>query len=340
MTDAEVEDAVEKIMKILTKHGEKSIAFINVDNAARKVANLAADRLAENGLIRRPRCSRDAAHSTDLVLKDFASIAIIKLLYKYVNEMYSFVSIDRIDSICDAMIGEGAIAHVPKAQKNADTRFHGLVDYFSSMRDQKEFLSLVVNHPLYQQYYNERSSSRQQSLDDMFDRINNKMWKRLELACLLMTPFKKAIKFLSGSNTPGSALLYIVQALVNETRKTLEISGFASIMGDGTIAEIMDILDVRCNLDCKDPAGPKVGILEDHNAWLVFTDPYGDELPCMVDGNHAAIVTAMINYYIPGDSPKAEADRRSIRQEYMVSTIVLCTYIYITYISWDHALLT
>ena len=61
----------------------------------------------------------------------------------------------------------------------------------------------------------------------------------------------------------------------------------------------------------------KVGILEDHNAWLVFTDLHANELPSVVDGNHAAIVklTAMVNFYIPGDSPKAEADRRSIRQE-------------------------
>ena len=326
VTDAEVDDAVDKVMNILARHGEEAIAAINVDNGARAVAASAIERLTTERGLPPIVLNRDFVHTVDLVAKDFDRLLFIVQLKKVLDKIFAFVSIDRIDSIRLLMTSEGAIPFAAKAKKNAETRMHGLVDYFESMLAQKEFLLAVTSHPACQKYYGERSSDRKSSLDELFDDcVTTKVFKMVAVSIKLLRPIKLAVKFFSDANAPISAAVLMVQALQNELNAVTSLQYFDRVMGGGAKSEIDELMSSRFNLDLEDTAGRKVALLDRHHGMAALVDPFLGDLgaPSLMTVDRATLAKEMISCFVA--EPGAEGDdlRRALWMEFQVCSLVL-----------------
>lgn len=317
VTEAETDDAVNKVLAVIARHGEASVASINVDNAARPVAKAAIDRLRDEANLSPIILNHDLAHTVDLWAKDMSEFIFVIRLMKNLDKVFSFVSTDRIDSIRLEMISEGTIPYAEKAKKNADTRMHGLVDYLRSLYAQKAFLSAVQIHPSYTKYYDERSNNRKAALDELFDDvITTRLFKQIALLCRILKPLKDAVKFFSGGNAPVSAAVLVAQALRNELNSVIGLPSFDSTMGEGASAEVSAMLESRCNLDLEDTPGRKVAMLSSFHGWANALDPFMVELgaPSMVEVDRATLIKEMICFFVP----ECEDTRRALWMEYQV----------------------
>ena len=94
-------------------------------------------------------------------------------------------------------------------------------------------------------------------------------------------PLKQVHGIVCRSDVPLSAYPALIQALRNELNRGLntgEAGDFDKLLGDGPAREIIDMLQVRFNMDGRQPAGQKVGLLDCYH-WMCFiVDPFSGSL--------------------------------------------------------------
>ena len=78
------------------------------------------------------------------------------------------------------------------------------------------------------------------------------------------------------THVPLSAYPIAVQALRNSINKGLnaEEGKFDRLLGEGARAEVADMIRGRFNMDGTPPSGAKVWLLDKHQIWTWYCDPF------------------------------------------------------------------
>ena len=327
VTQKEADDALRVALDIKASLGGAQIASLPVDNAAKLVAGMVANRLDEPALV-----SRDPSHCVDLLSKDASTTKSILAVLEMAKDLINFLKIDRINGIRETAILEGRIGRGPKVQIFSDTRMNGIHDMLRSTAKQKQFVDVIRTERQFQEYYNERTRSKKDKIDTLLRRCSQHFWDRIDFACRFTGPFKRVHKLLSKETYPLSCYVLLVQALKNEIDSVIQSGETCNnMLGDGADLELGEMVRVRFNMDGKDPSGKKVGLLDEHQLWCFLCDPFGHEWRSefLLEGFLTAHTKKMIEHFIPGDDAGAISKRASVKKEFMVSGFQQVCFIFI-----------
>jgi hypothetical protein len=269
-TDAEVRDALE-VCKRAKEEFMANIASIPVDNAAKAVYTRVADSLIESCLT-----SRDPAHCADLLSKDLATCPIVKDILVEANEVYKFVSIDCIDSICIQAKQQCHLPEATAAVNKVNTRMNLIHDFVRGAQNQGTFIAYLPTCDPFKKYYDKRTTQEKAKIDGFFQRCNHMRWERMDfLTSSLTVHFKRLHKVCCMSSVPLSAYILLCQAMRNEINKGLnaENGKFNRLLGKGAAQQVVNMIKPRFNMNGENPDGRKVGLVDPHQIWAFMADP-------------------------------------------------------------------
>jgi len=163
---------------------------------------------------------------------------------------------------------------------------------------------------MFQDYYNERDSKRQRSLDTALGIVGRDFWMKLEHSAKWFDVIEHATKLVSQNDFPMSAYLPLVQALRNGFNAVLRNEGgrpFDEIFCDGARSQLVDFVRARFNMDGEDPEGRKVGLLDNYQVWAFLADPHRELLPkaVYIDPSTARCLNDMIKFFCPDKDEQA-----------------------------------
>ena len=143
-------------------------------------------------------------------------------------------------------------------------------------------------------------------------------------------PLKQIHGIVCRSDVPLSAYPELIQALRNELKRGLntdEAEDFDKLLDDGSARETADMLRVCFNMDGRQPAGQKVGLLNRYH-WMCFIiDPFSGSLRSNLHIEDVAnIVREMIELYVPLDDDGTATTRKVAKKDFLVSQCA-CTVI-------------
>ena len=319
---AEADDAYKIVERAKKECGGTNCASIDVDNAARAVAKNVADRLDEKCLV-----SRDPAHCADLLSKDVANVPVVKLLLAEAKEVFDFVKIDRIDSMRIEALHQDALETAPVAVNRVDTRMNLVHDYVQGARKQAQFLAYLGDSDSFKQYYGERKKGDKDKIDDILSRCDRPRWEMFDFFTNGLTVhFKRLHKICCMTHVPLSAYPIAVQALRNSINKGLnaENGKFDRLLGEGARKQVADMIRGRFNMDGTPPPGAKVGLLDKHQIWTWYCDPFSWKWRSMfkVDGVFAVHVKEMIEFFVPLDADGSAKTRAIVKNDFLVSALL------------------
>ena len=327
-TNAEVEDAVRVINQCIEEYNGE-VASLAVDNAARGVAKLVCEKLADMNIL----MLRDPGHCVDLLAKDLLKTATIRRVVDEAREVRVFVTTDRIDSIRQEAIQGGEVEFNGATVSFVDTRMNLGHDFIVAARRQHDFLQLIHMNSSYNQYYQERTTAVKENLDDVLARCRDpSRWQRMDLVTSQITgPLRKVHQIVCRADVPLSAYPPLIQALKNELNKGLNHGNpghFDRLLGDGSAQEIADMVRVRFNMDGSHPGGAKVGLLDRYHWWCFIVDPNNAQLRNKLQVKDlACYVREMIEWYVPLDDDGKSTMRKEVKNDFLVrllSFAIIC----------------
>lgn len=329
VTDAEVEDATRQIEQIMDEFGNEEVCTLAVDNAAQKVAGLAAAVYMSRHPGKIMIVVRDPSHCIDLPCKDFGSIPHVAQVLDWCTDMIKLVNTDRIAGIKETMVEHDRIVDFQNVHMHPETRFYLLVDSLHGVIQQRQFLTTLPGEPEYVDYYNGRTAPRKESLDSITAMAASPVtWTKFGRILKFATPFKTANKMTSSDGTPMSAYYPIVQATRNGLNSVLGIgygeddSGsqtYHELFGGTAAPAIKEMVSVRFNMDGSAPGGRKVGLIDPYQIFCFLIDPYARRLQPAIQlfPSHMFQVNSMIRYFVPGEGEDVRRLRETLRMEFM-----------------------
>lgn len=303
------------------------IASLAVDNAARGVARQVCEQFPGMCIM----MLRDPGHCVDLLAKDLLKTDAFKGVVDEAREVRELLANDRIDSIRQESIQGGDVEFVGATVSMVDTRMNMGHDFILAARRQHDFLQLLKGNPKFREYRSERTTTARANLDAILERCKDESrWERMDLVTDHITgPLKRVHAIVCRSDVPLSAYPALIQALRNELNCGLNIGergDFDKLLGDGAAAEIADMLRVRFNMDGRQPAGQKVGLLDRYHWMCLIVDPFSGELRNKLHiEDLARIVREMIELYIPLDKDGTETTRKEVKKDFLVSQCTCAT---------------
>ena len=295
-----------------------AIASIPTDNAAKLVAQEVSHSLPGTVLP-----SRDPSHSTDLLSKDLANTNVVRNVMEDADLVTDFCKTDRIDSVKQEMMANGEVEFSVKAVTMSKTRMNLIHDFMVGANKQRNFTLLVQRNQKYRAYYQERTKSKREELNLMFERFHEQsMWEKFEMLTSNLTIHFKAVQNIcSRADFPLTAFVLLVQALKNELCRGLN-DEFDEVLGFGSKREVMDMIEERFNMDGIAPAGRKVGLLDRMHLYCYIVDPYSYKWRSKfkLETDMSALINEMIETYIPRDEDGGSTARQRVKKEFMVST--------------------
>ena len=332
-TQAEIDDAVRVIKQCINDYGG-DIASLAVDNAARGVARQVCERFPGMCIM----MLRDPGHCVDLLAKDLLKTDAFKAVVDEAREVRELLANDRIDSIRHESIQGGDVEFVGATVSMVDTRMNMGHDFILAARRQHDFLQLLKGNPKFREYRSERTTTARANLDATLERCKDESrWERMDLVTDHITgPLKRVHAIVCRSDVPLSAYPALIQALRNELNRGLNIGergDFDKLLVDGAGEEIAGMLCVRFNMDGRQPAGQKVGLLDRYHWMCLIVDPFSGELRNKLHiEDLARIVREMIELYIPLDEDGTETTRKEVKRDFLVSQ---CTCTIVPTFAWN-----
>ena len=247
----------------------------------------------------------------------------MKALLAEAKEVFDFVKTDRIDSMRIEALHRQDLTCSPTAVNRVDTHMNLIHDYVGGARKQSEFLSYLSQCPEFTKYYNERKPVAKAKIDGIFERCNHQRWQRMDFFTKALTVhFKRLHKLCCMDKVPLSAYILLCQAMRNHINKGLnsEHGRFDCLLGDGYMAQVANMIRGRFNMDGTDPSGQKVGLVDKHQIWAFYVDPFNHHWRSTfrVEGSFAMHVKEMIEFFIPKDEDDSTETRKKVKNDFLV----------------------
>lgn len=168
-TDDEIQDGIKICEQQMNKH-KTSLASLNVDNAARKVA--AGIAFHFRGVLYIV-VARDPSHCVDLLSKDLALTEFMKELLEEANDLHKFVRIDRIDSIRIETAQAGDLDESYVGLTLCDTRMNLAHDYIVGALKQSAFIAGLSRNELWKEFIDSRKDADKNKWEFRLEELND-----------------------------------------------------------------------------------------------------------------------------------------------------------------------
>ena len=244
-----------------------------------------------------PLPARDAAHTFDLLSKDFITIfeddPTLKALLKSLKELTTFALTDSISGFRARELSNdpelaqatGEIATIP-----GDMRQYFWAVVLSGkdgkggvLGNEKVFKRLIQSVQFKTWFGALPNGSKKSRAVKMIRCVESvQFWRQLELVHLVLCPLQRCIAVVSDTKTPMCALLPLACAVNEELKVALDDAEFRDEFGDEVAESLLQRLELRVNLDGEVPAdnrdagtrGPRPRALLDKLAiWAHAIDP-------------------------------------------------------------------
>ena len=264
---------------------------------------------------------RDAAHTFDLLAKDFVAIfegcSALKGLLKSIKEFTTFAGTDNIAGFRarelskDVDLAEvtGELATIPGDMRQSywGVVLSGKDGKGGVLGNEKVFKRLVESEQFQAWSAALMTSSKKSRVAKMVRCVESvQWWRQVELLELVLSPLQRCVALVSDTQTPMSALLPLACAVNEEIKVALDDTDFRDEFGDDVAESMLRRLEVRINLDGEAPAdqresgqrGPPPRALLDKLAlWAYAIDPKAQKL------RHDCLPPFVIRFHRPSPPP-------------------------------------
>lgn len=245
---------------------------------------------------------RDAAHTIDLLTKDFVGIfeddSTLKALLKSIKEFTTFAGTDNIAGFRarelsnDPELAEvtGEIATIPGDMRQCywAVVLSGKDGQGGVLGNEQVFKRLVQSDQFKAWFGALPNGSKKSRAAKMLRCVESvQFWWQIELIQRVLSPLQRCVNLVSDTKTPMSALLPLASAVNEELKVAIDNTDFKDEFGNDVAGAMLQRLHVRINLDGEVPAdqraagtrGPQPRALLDKFAlWAHAIDPKVQQL--------------------------------------------------------------